>query len=80
MLFLQRHAPAALLLEKTRYALYRRLGEHNNQSGPAHEISPPPGLDPRTVQLVESRYTDWAIAANTYTKHSANVYSYCCRD
>ena len=27
------------------------------------KISPPPGFDPRTVQPVASRYTDWAIAA-----------------
>jgi hypothetical protein len=25
------------------------------------KISPPPGFDPRTVQPVASRYTDWAI-------------------
>jgi hypothetical protein len=33
------------------------------------KISPPPGFDPRTVQLVASRYTDWAIAA-----HNRNEY------
>ena len=27
---------------------------------------PPPGFDPRTVQPVGSRYTDWAIAAQTF--------------
>jgi hypothetical protein len=27
------------------------------------KISPPPGFDPRTVQPVPSRYTDYAIAA-----------------
>ena len=27
---------------------------------------PPPGFDPRTIQPVASRYTDWAIAAPTY--------------
>ena len=30
---------------------------------------PPPGFDLRTVQPVESRYTDWAIAAHKYSKH-----------
>ena len=25
---------------------------------------PPPGFDPRTVQPVASRYTDWAITAH----------------
>ena len=40
---------------KTRYPLYRRLG------GPqVGKISPRPGFDPRTVQPVASRYTDWA--------------------
>jgi hypothetical protein len=28
------------------------------------KISPPPGFDPRTVQLVASRYTDYAIPAH----------------
>jgi hypothetical protein len=27
---------------------------------------PPPGSDPRTVQPVASRYTDWAIPAHTF--------------
>jgi hypothetical protein len=31
--------------------------------GPVRKISPPPGLDPRTVQPVASRYTDWAVSA-----------------
>jgi hypothetical protein len=30
------------------------------------EISPPPGFDPRTVQPVASRFTDYAIPAHTY--------------
>jgi hypothetical protein len=31
--------------------------------GWVRKILPPPGLDPRTVQPVAIRYTDWAIAA-----------------
>ena len=27
----------------------------------AENLAPPPGFDPRTVQPVASRYTDWAI-------------------
>ena len=27
----------------------------------AENLAPPPGFDPRTVQTLESRYTDWAI-------------------
>ena len=46
---------------KTRYPLYRRLGGPQGRSGHVRKISPPPGFDPRTVQPVASRYTDWAI-------------------
>jgi hypothetical protein len=46
---------------KTRYPLYRRLGGPQGRFERVREISPPPGFDPRTVQHVASRYTDWAI-------------------
>jgi len=49
---------------KTRYPLYRRLDGPQGRSGQVRKISPPPGFDPRTVQHVASRYTDWAIAAH----------------
>jgi hypothetical protein len=58
-----RHAPAALPPGKTRYPLYRRLGGLQGRYGRVRKISPPPGYDPRTVQPVASRYTDWAIPA-----------------
>ena len=45
---------------KTRYPLYRRLDGPQGRSGQVRKISSPPGLDPRTVQPVASRYTDWA--------------------
>jgi len=45
---------------KTRYPLYRRLGRPQGRSGQVRKISPPPGFDPRAVQPVASRYTDWA--------------------
>ena len=57
----QHHAPAALPPSKTRYPLYRRLGRPQGRSGRVWKISPPPGFDPRTVQPVASRCTDWAI-------------------
>jgi hypothetical protein len=60
----QRHAPAALPPGMTQYPLYRRLGRSQGRSGRVLKVSPPPGFDPRTVQLVASRYTDWAISAN----------------
>ena len=45
---------------KTRYPLYRKLGGPEDRSGQVRKISPPPGFDPRVVQPVTSRYTDWA--------------------
>jgi len=44
---------------KTRYPLYRRLGGSQGRSGQVRKISPPPGFDPRNVQPVASRYTDY---------------------
>jgi len=65
----QRHAPAALTLGKTRYLLYRRLGGPQGQSGRLRNISPTPGLDPRTFQPVAGRYTDRANAfKHTHTQ------------
>jgi len=46
----QRHDLATLPPGKTRYPLYRRLGRPQGRSGRVWKISPPPGLDPRTVQ------------------------------
>ena len=59
----QRHAPAALPPGKTQYPLHRRLGGPQGRSGRVRKISPPSGFDPRAVQPVASRYTDWAIPA-----------------
>ena len=59
----QHHAPATLRPGKTQYPLYRRLGGPQGWSGQVRKISPPPGFDPRTVQPVASRYTDYAIPA-----------------
>jgi len=47
----QRYAQAILPSGKTQYPLYRRLGGPQGQSGQVQKISPPPGFDPRTVQL-----------------------------
>jgi hypothetical protein len=57
----QSHAPATLPPGMTRYPLYRRLGRPQCRSGRVPNISAPPGFDPQTVQLVASRYTDYAI-------------------
>jgi hypothetical protein len=61
----QRHSPAALPPGKTRYLLYRRLGGTQGRSGQVRKIYLPPGSDPRNVQAVASRYTDWAIRAHS---------------
>jgi len=62
----QRHAPAALLPEKTRRPLYRRPGGPQGRFGRLRKISPTSGFDPRTVKPVASRYTDCAISAHIY--------------
>jgi len=64
----QHHAPAALSPGNTQYPLYGRLGGPQGRSWRARKFSPPPGFDPRTVQPVASRYTDWAIAAPLQTE------------
>jgi hypothetical protein len=58
-----RHDPAAFTPGKSRYPLYRRLGGPQGRSGLVRKFPPLPGFDPRTVQPVASRYTDWAIPA-----------------
>jgi len=37
------------------------------------KISPTPGFDPRTVQPVASRYTDWAIAAHVVWRFLSDI-------
>jgi hypothetical protein len=67
----RRHALAALTLGKAPYILYSRLGGPQGQSGRLRNISPTPGLDPRTFQPEASRYTEWAIASKqTHTQNS----------
>jgi hypothetical protein len=36
------------------------VGGPQRRSGHMQKISPLPGFDPRTVQPIASRYTDWA--------------------
>jgi hypothetical protein len=55
---------------KTRYPLYRRLGGPQGRSGQVRKISPPPGFEPRTVQPVASRYTDWATRPTEWSIHN----------
>ena len=57
----QHHAPAALPSGKDPVPIVQEAGW---APGRVRKISPPPGFDPRTVQTVASRYTDWAITAH----------------
>jgi len=50
----------SLPLGKTQYPLYRRLGGPQGRSGQVRKILTLPGFNPRTVQPIASRYTDWA--------------------
>jgi hypothetical protein len=70
----QRQAPAAVPLEKTR----GRLG------GPrpdwrVRKISPLPEFDPRTVEPVASRYTDWTVPAHLLTLIRKSMFLFCIR-
>jgi hypothetical protein len=69
----QHHVPAALPPVMTLYPLYRRLGSPQGRSGRVLKISPPPEFDPRTVQLVASRCTDYASLTVLYTYAISNV-------
>ena len=50
------------------------LGGAQSRYGMVGKISHTPGLYPRTVQPVASRYTDWAIAADQ-TCHSSTTWT-----
>jgi len=62
--------------KETRCPLYRRLGGPQGRSGRMRKIWPPPGFDPRTVQPVASRCTDWAIAAPVLYFYFSNSLSF----
>ena len=53
---------------KTRYPSYRRLDGPQGRSEQVRKISPPPGFDPRTVQPVVSRYTDYVTRPTSCKK------------
>ena len=68
----------SLSLGKTRYPLYRRLGGPQGLSEQVRKISAPPGFDPRTVQPVANRYTDYTTRP-LGAIHNTNCYlvTYC---
>jgi hypothetical protein len=66
--------PGRFTLEKeTRLPLYRRLGGPCDRSERVRKMSPTPGFDFRTVQPVQSWYTDWAIAVYVLTHNFAET-------
>jgi hypothetical protein len=50
--------------KETWYPLYKRLRRPRGLSGRVRKFSPPPGFDPRIVQPVASRYTEYAVPAH----------------
>jgi hypothetical protein len=60
----------SLPLGKTQYPLYRRLRGPQGRPGQVRKISPPSGFDPRTVQPVASRYTDYTTWPTRQTTHT----------
>jgi hypothetical protein len=52
----QHHAPAALPPGMTQHSFYRRLGGSQDRYRRVRKISPLPGFDPQTVELVASGY------------------------
>jgi hypothetical protein len=63
----QRHAPAALLLGKTQYSLYRRLCGPQGRSRQVRKNLPPPGFDPWNVQAVASLLYRLSYPTHTFT-------------
>jgi hypothetical protein len=52
--------------------IVHEAGWGQGRSGRAWKISTPPGFDPRTIQPVASRCTDWAIPHQFQCWHSVN--------
>ena len=64
----QRHFPATLSPGMTQYPLYRRIGDIQGRSILYGKSRPAPRIDPRTVQPVASRYTDYIMPAHETKK------------
>jgi hypothetical protein len=62
----KRHAPVVLPPGRTRYPLYRTLGVPQGRSGRVRKSRSLSELDNPTVQVVASRYADWALPASRH--------------
>ena len=70
------HSGRSLPPGKTRYSLYRRLDGNQDRYGEVRKISPLTGFDPRTVQPVANRYTDyttWPTRSKMHSKYYSFV-------
>ena len=59
----QRNVYGGFTTEKTRYAIYRRLGGTRGRSGLVRKNSHTEGFESRTVQPVARRYTNCVFLA-----------------
>jgi len=60
----QRHATAALLVGKTQYTLYRKVGGSQGRSGEVRKIFPSLGFNPQTTQPIASCYFECLFPAH----------------
>jgi hypothetical protein len=61
--------------ERDLVPIVQELGGPQGRSGGLRKISPPLEFDPRTVQPLAGRYTDWAIQARSNSSSRVNFVS-----
>ena len=69
----QHHDQAALPPGKDPVPFVQEAGWAQGRSGRMRKISSPQGFDPRTVQPVARRYTDWAIRAHLQLRYEQEM-------
>jgi hypothetical protein len=74
----QRHAPATLPPGKTRYSLYKRLGESHDLHGRVWKTLNPQGLDPRTDNNNNNNNKWNIITCSIIENNCNNIYPETC--
>jgi hypothetical protein len=74
------HPSCSLPPGKTQYPLYGRLGGPQGWSGQVPKISPPPELNPRSLQPIASCYTGYSTCPTIIPKGIRFSPSYICPD
>ena len=71
----QLHAPAAFFTpgKDPVHIVQKAVGGGQGRSGKVWKISPPSGFDPRTVQPVASRYTDYANRPTVFREKNHEI-------